>query len=438
MHRGLGKRILRGGIGSLVIKFGYIGLQFAIGVFLARSLEPSGLGIYAFVMALVQVIVIFAQFGFPAYLVHSVSVEKELGRTNTVFSLVSVAQKISLSLSVLFVLITIFSHCLFQTAINKVPNSAVYYGLLLIPPLTLSAVSGGVIRGMGHVVIGLLPDQILRPLGLLLALILMQLMGFHISPQYALLYHAVAAVLALIVAQFILRRILPDRLNASSSSIDLGSLALKSFPFLLLAGTQVLSQQTDVIMIGILVNQDAVGQFRVAAQVAEGMGVILFALSTTIAPEISRLGAKRNWQQLRQLVVNSHRAGVLLLLPFSVSVVIFSEPIVTSVFGEAYSKSASILTILAAGKVGYASVAFAGLTLSMIGYASTAAFIASATLLLNFGMNLVLVPAYGAEGAAIATVASSILVNAVGLMWIRYKLNLNFSAFSTRPAGDLK
>lgn len=183
-------------------------------------------------------------------------------------------------------------------------------------------------------------------------------------------------------------------------------------------------------MLGVLTTQEQTGLYRVAVQVIDGLGIVLFAISAAIAPQLARLHAQTDWPSIQRILVYSHRAAVLVILPAALVIAGFGRELLTLVFGEEFSAAAGALEILALGKVAYASVGFAGLALSMLGHAGAAAIITLATVMINITLNLYLIPHYGIEGAAVATVVSTFSVNVASQVWIRQVFSRNFSAFA--------
>ena len=68
----------------------------------------------------------------------------------------------------------------------------------------------------------------------------------------------------------------------------------------------------------------------------------------------------------------------------------------------------------------------AGPTLSMSGHTKLVLFNSIGTFILNFGLNIWLIPIYGILGAAIATLSSLIVVGVVRVIQVYFILKINF------------
>jgi O-antigen/teichoic acid export membrane protein len=429
----LRQQLLHGVLGSVGVKTASILVQFAVGVALARVLGPKMLGVYAFSMAIVQVTVIFAQFGFPSYLVRSAAVHKAKSASSDLRADIIGAGQIVFILSILSITAFIGLIVLWEPNTDIITQQALMFALVLIPLFALAATICGAIRGLGYVVAGQFVGALIRPIVFLGGLLAIYLLGLQMSPQTALLAHALGALATLVAAFLLLRQYLPAVASFSMSQIRHRHLLRQSFPFLLLAGAQVINSQTDILMLGMLTTQDQVGIYRVAVQVASILSVVLFTIAMVISPQIARLHASQSWNQIRRILVYSHRTGLLAMLPLALLVVIFSADFLALVFGEPYRSASGSLNILALGTVPYAAVGFAGIALSMLGKAKIAAVLTFSTVLLNIGLNLVLIPRFGLEGAAIATVVSRFVVDVRGIFYLRQIYKHDFSALGGNP-----
>ncbi len=423
-------QLLRGSLGSAGIKAIYFLVQFSVGVILARVLGPKALGIYAFIMALVHLFVVLSQFGFPAFLVRSIAVNRSSGNYAELKGLILGAGQIVLILSLLLSFMAFLWLVRPGQTTNDIYASALIVALLLLPFLSLTATFSGATRGLGNVIISQLPESIIRPTIFLILLLLIVRLGATLEAKEALMTYACSALIAMASSMILLRHCLSREIWLATPIIKHREWMRQSFPFLLLAGAQVLNHHIDVLMLGVMTAQEQVGLYRVAIQVADGLGITLFAISVVIAPQLARLHALSDWSRIQKVLVYSHRGGALVMLPLGVTLAVLSIPFLTFIFGEKYSTASGALEILVLGKIAYATVGFVGLALSMLGRAGVAAVITFLTVIINVTLNALLIPRYGIEGAAMATVISQFGVNLATMCWMWNQMSRNFSAFA--------
>lgn len=419
-------QLLRGGLGNGVLKIAYLITQFAVGIILARALSPDGYGKYAYALAVVQLLVVVSQFGFPNYLVKSVAEYKHEKKWGHNRGLLATATAVTLLLSTLIALLLFLDYKSCALRLSGLDSSLFWPSLLLVPLLALVANYSGVLRGYGLLVKGNVPDQLVRPVSLLLFVGILVL-GGSVSPGIALWLNVAATSIALLMSGALVQWHILRPFYGVKPEWDVNNWIRSSSAFLLLAGAQVINHQADMVMLGLMAAERDVGLYRVTVQVVDGLGVVFFAISVAIAPKLAALRAQDEWQKIGKVLKASHRIGFALLLAPSVFILYFSRPLLVLVFGADYAEASSSLSILVMGKLSYALFAFSGLALSMIGWANVAAALTSVAVVLNICLNFILIPVYGIEGAAFATAASSVFANVAGAVWIWRKTRLNVS-----------
>ncbi|MCK6399190.1 flippase [Thauera aminoaromatica] len=419
-------QLLRGGLGNGVLKIAYIITQFAIGVILARALSPDGYGKYAYALAVVQLLVVVSQFGFPNYLVKSVAEYRHEKKWGLNRGLLATATAVTLLLSTFIALLLFFDYKSWGLRLSGLDSSLFWPSLLLIPLLALVANYSGVLRGYGLLVKGNVPDQLVRPVSLL-CFVGVLVLGESASPGIALWMNVAATSIALLMSGLLVQWHILKPFYGAKIEWDVNNWVRSSSAFLLLAGAQVINHQADMVMLGLMAAERDVGLYRVTVQVVDGLGVVFFAISVAIAPKLAALRAQDEWPKIGKILKASHRIGFALLLAPSVFILYFSRPLLAIVFGADYAAASSSLSILVMGKLSYALFAFSGLALSMIGWANVAAALTGVAVVLNICLNFILIPVYGIEGAAFATAASSVFANVAGAVWLWRKTGMNVS-----------
>jgi O-antigen/teichoic acid export membrane protein len=433
MSASLRIRLLRGGVGSAAIRASYIVLQFAVGVILARLLGPEALGLYAYAIAVAQLMAISAQFGFPAFLVRQIAVYQAEAATPEIKGLLIGSMQMTLVLSGIVAVAGAAVVLVLAPGLGEGHDRAIVMGLALVPVFALASVNAGALQGMGHPVLSQVPEQLIRPILLLIGLGMVLLFQPNLSAEIALSIQLGASLLALLGGLWVLVMQAGPTIRAVTAAMHRAQWVRQSLPFLLLAASQLLNNQISFLVLGALAPQSQVGYFRVASQTSDGLSVALIAISIVIAPQIAGLHARQDLSSLQRVLVLSHRMATLIVLPAAVALAVFGADLLALVFGEVYRPAAGAMSILVLGKAACATVGFAGLALGMVGRPGIAAAIAFGTVGLSGTLALALIPTYGVEGAAIAAVAGQLVVNIASLVWIRSAFRRDFSAFARLP-----
>lgn len=384
-------------------------------VVLARSLGPDGYGVYALVFAIVSVLAIPAQFGLPNLVMREVAGAVAREEWAYLKGILKWSNLAALGLSAVLIAVAWVLMSM-SASVPPAMKAAFKYGLWLIPLLALSNLRSGALKGFGFVVVGQLPEFIVRPL--LIVVLVGVSSGFltegRLDPSYAMAMHVIAAIISFLIGALLLRRSKPIELRrVRTAEYRSGVWSRAALPLALFAGMQVLNMHIDVLILGLYVPDESVGVYRAAVQVAALVAFGLQVVNMVVAPQFARLHALRESALLKRVWVLSAVASIVIALPAVLVLVFAGNVVLNFVFGEAYVVAAGALTVLACGQLVNASVGSVGLLLNMTGFEGLTARTIALAAACNVLMNMILIPPYGILGAAIATAVTMGALNVV-------------------------
>ncbi|HHS83951.1 MAG TPA: flippase, partial [Gammaproteobacteria bacterium] len=181
-------------------------------------------------------------------------------------------------------------------------------------------------------------------------------------------------------------------------------------PLALLAGLQIINTRVDIIMLGAMRGAAEVAVYNVVSQGAMLASFVLVAATGVISPLVARMYAQGELQQLQRLVTASSRAIFFATLPIAGGMLLFGEPFL-SLFGEQYVNGYYALLILLTGQVFNTAFGAVGVLLTMTNHGNLAAKGAAISVVANIILNGVLIPVWGVEGAATASMLTLFLWN---------------------------
>jgi O-antigen/teichoic acid export membrane protein len=245
---------------------------------------------------------------------------------------------------------------------------------------------------------------------------------------------AVVAIVLLIV--MVARGPALSRLRASGSRAKV--LLRDSWPLIPSSLAIMIYMKIDQIMLGQMVGDEAVGIYSAAVRISEVWHFIPMVIVASVFPAI--LEAKRRSEtQYYQRLQRLYDLMVWLAIAVALPMTFLATPLVTLLFGNAYSASGTVLAI----HIWAAVFVF-------LGVASGKWFLAENRqrlylqrtvfgAVVNVVLNLVLIPRYGVVGAALATVigqaSASFLFDAIQQV-TRRMFYMKLSAFS--PLSGLR
>ncbi|MGH8223106.1 MAG: flippase [Woeseiaceae bacterium] len=416
-------------MGSLVLRVASLGLGFVVTVVLARVLGVEGFGVYSYVLALISLLVIPAKFGLPSLVVREVAsaqVAEDWGRLRGVIRWSNMmAAGFALTLTVVGGGLALAFAEKFQN--GKLATFA--WGLVLVPLMVLGDLRGAALRGLHHVVQGQLPEHVLRP-GFLIILcgIFSLLAAGQLGPDQAMVLHAVAALLAFGIGAFLFLRVRPSALRFARPTYRRAAWIYAAVPLALAGSMQVLIRYTDIVMLGFFRGAADVGIYRAVAQTSTLVGLGLTAITLVVAPQFSALYARGDLAQLQRLATSSSGITLILAVPVAAIMIILGEDLLRLLFGAPFSAGYLPLSLLVLGQLVNAAFGSVVALLNMTGHESKAARGAAIAAAVNVVLNLLLIPRFGAAGAAAATSITITLWNIILWLEVRSHLGIDSAA----------
>lgn len=418
---------------SLGLKVTYMVLTLGLTVVLARILGPEGFGVYAYALSLVTLIAVPTQMGLPTLVVREVARYQVQERWGLLKGLL---QRVNQVVVVTSLIIGVGAALIAWAVADTVSEEQVRtfaWALLLLPLIALGNLRGAALRGLRKIVQGQLPEYLLRP-GLHLVFIgaAVLVWGSTLSASSAMMYHAMASFVAFGVGAFLLMRELPKASKAAAAEYEMKAWARSVVPLSFIAGITIVNSQADIVMLGIWKPAEDVGLYRVAVQGASLVTFGLGAVNLAIAPYLSRLYHSGERGNLQRIVTLTSRSVFLLAVPVTLAFLFFGDLVLSLAFGTAFAAAHYALAILCVGELVNASTGSVGYLLNMAGYEGRTARGLALAAGTNIVVNLLLIPPYGIEGAAIASAVSLVVWNVYLVRQARLYTGIATMAFSLR------
>ncbi|PWG61338.1 oligosaccharide flippase family protein [Spiribacter halobius] len=430
---GIQSQIVRGSIGSLTIKLTSAGLVLALTILLARTLGPAGYGLYAYVYALVWLMVVPAELGLPMLVVRETARARAHHRWDLMRGVWRWAAVMAIGLAVGVTLVAGSAAWTLAARFSAEQLATFAWGVLLAPLMVLGNLAGAALRGLRHVLQGQLPDLVIRySLALALCAVGALVAGDAFTPDVAMALHAAAAAVALLAGLHMLARARPEELSGAQPAYRRREWLTSTIPLALVAGTYLIHQQTDIVILGLLVDDADVGIYRVAVQTSGFVAFGLHAVNMIAAPQFARLHALGDRERLQAVVTTTARVILALTALVVACLVLFGRPVIGFAFGSDYAAAYLAIVILAIGQVCNAAFGSVVFLLNMSGCERVTLRVLACAVVLNIGLNLLLIPLFGLEGAALATATTLALWNF--LLWraVRRHLGIDSTALGIR------
>lgn len=417
--------ILKGAAGSAGLKATNLLLGLAATAFLGRVLQPQQYGFYTFASTTVTLLALPVQCGLPQLLTREIARYQLTERWDLMRGILMRANQLVavLGLAVCVALALLLPG--FARAAEAVDPSTFVWAIVLLPLIALNRIRGAALIGLRKVVLGMLPDNLVRAL-LFVVFLLAWYVVLPLDAAAAMAMQVAATFIAFVVGALLLMRHLPRPIRTATAGFETRSWIAAIIPLTMTDALMIFNLQADILLLGFLRSAPEVGLYRAASLVALQVTIGLSIAGDVLAPHFARRHHADDREGLQALVSRSLKWLALSGLVLAGGCMLAGETILTGVFGPAYAGGAVALAVLAAGQFVNTASGPGAVLLNMTGCERdvTRVFLVSAAL--NVTANLILIPRYGIVGAASATAATQLVTNAALMLVVRRRLGVVF------------
>ena len=391
--------------GSTAFIFKIIGslLGYVFLILVTRTSGAEVWGVFALCLALLNITSIFSRMGIDIAILKFISSFKDdIVKAKAIYLK---GLKLVFSLSIFFTILLYFlSEFIAATIFNK--NQLTFYIQLMafaIIPFTIIYFNAQSFRGLKKISHFAFFQHVSK---FLLAIIFFVGISFftEIPIQKNIFYAFIAALYCAMILSIILLK-QEDVSEKGFSPISSKELLKTAFPMML---------STSILLI---MSCGEIGIYNVSIKLAMISGIVLGAVNSIVAPKLSQTYNNGKKEEFKSIVKQSTRVIFFSSVPILIFLIAFPE-FLLSFFGSEFIVGKTALYILLIGQIINAFSGSVGVIMQMTGKEKLFQNILILALFLNIGLNFLLIPNHGIEGAAIASSASIIFWNLTSVAYI--------------------
>jgi O-antigen/teichoic acid export membrane protein len=427
--------ILRSGLASVALKVASLVLGVLLNVLLARTLGPVGIGVYSAVIAVVALLSVPADLGLQSLVIREIATYEVRGDWSLLRGVLRFSFAITTMLALLLGATAALVVHLAGPGFDTEYGATMAWGLLSLPFLALGGLRGAALRGLRHVVTGQLPEFAILPALTLVLIAGYQLAFGDLSPTRAMFLRTVAGTVAFAVGAVMLSKAIPGPVKKHTPTYHRSRWARSALPLAVARAVAVLQSQIPIVVLSIFRSPEEVGLYAIANQGALLVTFILNALGLVMMPYVSRLWVSRDTAALQVMITTGTRVIVLASLPIALLFFVKGSVVLRLVFGTEFSAAYPLLAILSTAQLVHALTGVSGLLLSMTGFEREYAIMSGTLTLLSVVATVLLVPSYGAVGAASVAAGYLITLKVIATVAAKRQTGINTSILARRAVN---
>lgn len=262
--------------------------------------------------------------------------------------------------------------------------------------------------------------HILGPCMKLAAVLL--LIGAHADVRFLAFGYVISGFLGVAASAVLLFRILRDkgllrRAHFQRSAVPWKEVFGFSLPLLSFDLVLALRNFITVVFLQSFHSLEAVAVFRAVLPIARLNEVVTESFRLLFTPAAARLFARNDRTSMEELYWQTAAWVSLLSFPLFAVTYFLAEPLSVFLFGQPYAGAGKVLAILSFGYFFHAAMGFNTLTLRVFGSVRTIVGIDLVTASISLVLTALVVPLYGAAGAALA-MSGTLVIQNVLYQWV--------------------
>lgn len=388
--------------GSFIVNIigtaGALGLQ----VLLARTMGATNFGQYIYVSTWVNLLVYFGKFGFDTASLRFLPEYYSTNQWNLLRGFVSGSTRVVIVMSVFLGIGSICFVWVFRDCMEPGVSVVFYISSALLPLSAYLILQCSFLQAFRHVVASSASQVIIRTLLMGLTIIVLA-WGFRIEvlAQYAMLANVLTTALTILIVAALMRSILPREYFLGERQQKHVAWFKVAFPMLLITFFDMVLNQADIILVGSLLNTRESGVYSAASRLSTIVPYAILLVNIILAPLIAQLYAEKKFTQLQHMMTRVAWGSLTASVPLFIGIIVGSRSLL-GLFGSEFQSGSNVLIILAFGRLFIALTGSSGYLMSMSGFQTKAALILGIAAVLNVVLNVILIPYFGIEGAAVS------------------------------------
>lgn len=403
------------------------------GVLIARTIGAADYGLFSLCRSLCETLLVFVKSGYDLGLVRYIPEAVSSGNREKAIWFIRLTIMVVIVTSMIPVLFLALggsawleSHVYRYEGFRWVMTAM----SLLIPLAAVMQVLGGAFSGFMIVTPRTLVEFIVQPtarLVIILALFTLNWSLWATVTGTVMSYLIGVGILILIGTRTIFKDFSSLKVSITLAIKELVSVGKYSSVLALSMSISLLLQRLDTLMLGYYVDASMVGSYAVVQMMSSILTIANASLGQGLGPLVSNLYQRGETREMMRIMQHHTRWTVMLTLPLGILLSSMGDTVI-GLFGRDYSVAPGVLIALIYAQVISAVTSSCGYTLSMTGRHNQELRLLTIGLIVNAGLNLLLIPSLGMLGAALASLSAIAIANMLRICFI-------FKIYNVSPIG---
>ena len=389
-------------------------LGYVYRITIARNFGPETYGLFSLAVMLIGFFALFSALGLDSGVLRYASFFRGKNENNKIRYIFRLSLKIIISLALVTGILLFFFSDTISSEVFHNSHFSIFlkWFSLFLPVMAITGIFWSIIKSYEEIGWYTFLANILH--NSLQVLILLSLLFLGLGEKSVIFSYNIGYLLTLLISFWLCWKKFPMIFEKSKTPLKekrviRSQLLSYSWPMMFLSVIFSIFFWIDSFTIGFFRGAEEVGIYNAAIPIASLLGIVPVLFTNLFFPLITKEYSKNNTKLIREISKQVAKWIFILNLPLLIIMILFPGTLVNVLFGPDYIAAESPLRFLAIGVFFYSIFIIAENLLSMAGKSKITLMNIILTSLFNLVLNIILVPIYGIDGAAFATMLSYLL-----------------------------
>ena len=413
----------KGGL-SFLIRIGGQIMGFLLTLIIAHYFGAKGLGDYVLSIVVLRVFTLFSKFGMDTFSIRFIASFAKQGKWK---SIQLFRNKIIRLLSISSLLFSLFMYYFSEDIANLVHAKVEHVRLnaFFVLPMSFFMLHYQSLRGLKRIAeFSFFYRMAQATFSIISIFIITQFFLDGNVPVYAYLSSlAIVSLLAFIVFFNSYNKIKQISDDEQIEELKYSEILKVSIPLMFAQSVQFIMAWTDKLMLGNMMGSEEVGIYFTAFKLSMFASIALMAINSIASPKFAELYGKKDFDGFKKVAHQSSKMIFLATLPLVLLFFSFPE-FLLGLFGEEFKVGVKAFVFLSFGKLISSFSGSAGNILQMTGKQVIFMNVLFVGAIVNVILNFFLIPKFGINGAALASMISLSMWNLIMVYFVKRELGL--------------
>src|SRR5215813_13478786 len=387
---------------AFLIRVASAGLLYLSQVVLARWMGSFEFGVYVYVWTWVLLIGTLADFGLAIAAQRFIPEYAERKTFDLLRGFLVASRWLVMAIATVLAALGALGVTLIEPWLDRYLVVPLYLACVSLPFYTLTSMLDGIARSYNWVNLALVPPYIGRPLVLIAVMGVAHLAGLPANATTAMMAAVIATSLNAIIQTVMLNRRLATRVTPGPKAYAVRTWFNTAIPIFMVGSFYLLLTYADILVLQQFRSPDEVAVYYAAAKTLALVAFVNFSVAAAATHKFSAYHVAGERARLAAFLADAIKWTFWPSLAATALILALGKPFLW-LFGPSFVDGYALMFILALGLLSRAAVGPVERLLNMLGEQRACALVYAGAFAFNLVLCLILIPRFGATGAAVAT-----------------------------------